>query len=121
MQAINNHVLISGGNSNVYKNGKQIRKLDHFKNEGIVYYSDFQKLYYFWKYIYNSKFIKQNKIYFPNYSRFQGPIFFVKAMNTAKTFYALSQFIHYYRYSDTIKKMSKKKITMFYYIMRKTI
>ena len=108
--AINHHVLISGGNSNAYKNGKQIRKLDHFKKEGIVYYSDFQKMYYFWKYIYNSSFIKKNKIYFPNYSRFQDPIFFVKAMNLAKTFYALPQLVHYYRYSNTINKMSKKKM-----------
>ncbi len=38
--AVNNNVLISGGNSNYYLNGKKIKKLDHFKKEGIVYYSD---------------------------------------------------------------------------------
>jgi len=108
--AVNNKVLISGGNSNKYFKGKKIENLDHFKKEGIVYYSDFQKPYYFWKYIYNSTFIKKNKIYFPNYSSFEDPIFFVKAMNEAKSFYALPQVIHYYRGSDTFKKMNKKKI-----------
>jgi len=107
--AINNHVLISGGNSISYINGKK-KKLDHFKKEGIIRYSDFQKPYYFWKYIYNSTFIKKNKIYFPNYSRFQDPIFFVKAMNEAKIFYALPQVVHFYRATNTIKKMNKKKI-----------
>ncbi len=38
--AVNNNVLISGENSNYYLNGKKIKKLDHFKKEGIVYYSD---------------------------------------------------------------------------------
>ena len=108
--AINNHVLISGGNSNKYLNGKEVEKLDHFNKEGIVYYSDFQKPYYFWKYIYNSKFLKNNKIYFPNYLCFEDPIFFVKAMNEAKMFYALPQNVHYYRASDTMKKMNEKKI-----------
>ena len=108
--AVNNNVLISGGNSNYYLNGKKIKKLDHFKKEGIVYYSDYQKPYNFCKYIYNSKFIKENKIYFPNYSCFEDPIFFVKAMNKAKIFYALPQDVHYYRGSNRIKKMNKKKI-----------
>jgi len=107
--AINNNVLICGGNSNSYVNGKK-KKLDHFKKEGIVNYSNFQKPYYFWKYIYNSTFIKKNKIYFPNYSRFQDPIFFVRAMNEAKNFYALPQVVHYYRASNTNKKMNKQKI-----------
>ena len=93
-----------------YINKKIVEKLDHFKKEGIVYYSDFQKPYYFWKYIYNSTFIKKNKIYFPNYSRFQDPVFFVKAMNEAKFFYALPQDVHYYRASDTIMKMNEKKM-----------
>ena len=107
--AVNNNVLISGGNSISYINGKK-KRLDHFKKGGIVYYTDFQKPYYFWKYIYNSKFLKENKIYFPNYSCFEDPIFFVKAMNEAKIFYALPQDVHYYRASDRIKKMNKKKI-----------
>lgn len=108
--AVKNKVLISGGNSNKYINEKKVEKLDHFEKEGIVYYTDFQKPYYFWKYIYNSTFIKKNKIYFPNYSRFQDPIFFIKAMNEAKYFYALPQDVHYYRASDTIMKMNEKKI-----------
>ncbi len=107
--AVNNNVLISGGNSISYINGKK-KRLDHFKKGGIIYYSDFQKPYYFWKYIYNSKFLKENKIYFPNYSCFEDPNFFVKAMNEAKMFYALPQDVHYYRASNTIKKMNKKKI-----------
>ena len=60
--------------------------------------------------IYNSKFLKENKIYFPNYSCFEDPIFFVNAMNKVKIFYALPQNVHYYRASDRIKKMNKKKI-----------
>ena len=108
--AVNNKVLISGGNSNKYINEKKVEKLDYFEKEGIVYYSDFQKPYYFWKYIYNTSFIKKNKIYFPNYSRFQDPVFFVKAMNEAKYFYALPQDVHYYRASDTMMKMNEKKM-----------
>ena len=107
--AINNNVLISGGNSYSYNKRKKI-KLDHFQKDGFVNYSDFQKPYYFWKYIYNSKFIKQNKIYFPNYTCFEDPIFFVKAMNEAKIFYALAQEVHFYRPNNKINKMNKKKI-----------
>jgi len=107
--AVNNNVLISGGNSYSYHKRKKL-KLDYFQKEGFVNYSDFQKPYNFCKYIYNTKFIKQNKIYFPNYTCFEDPIFFVKAMNEAKIFYALPQEVHFYRYTEKINKMTKEKI-----------
>ena len=107
--AVNNNVLISGGNSYSYNKRKKI-KLDYFQKEGFVNYLDFQKPYNFCKYIYNLKFIKQNKIYFPNYTCFEDPIFFVKAMNEAKIFYALPQEVHFYRYNKKINKMNKNKI-----------
>ena len=108
--AVNNNVLISGGNSNKYYNDKLIEKLEPFEKEGIIKYSDFQKQYYFWKYIYSSKLIKENKLYFPNYSNFEDPVFFVKIMNLAEIFYALPQTVHYYRIRHKSSKLNKNNV-----------
>jgi len=44
---IKNNVLISGRNSNIYKNGKKIKKLHHFKKKELYIIQIFKSLIIF--------------------------------------------------------------------------
>ena len=68
---------------------------------------------FYQRFIYNTKFIKKNKLYFPNYLRYQDPPFFIKTMAMAKKFYALSNITYYYRTSEP-KIMNKEKVIDIY-------
>jgi len=47
--------------------------------------------------IYNLEFLRKNKIYYPDYRRFQDPPFLAKAMITAKEFFAVNADVYVYR------------------------
>jgi len=47
--------------------------------------------------IYNLEFLRRNKIYYPDYRRFQDPPFLTKAMITAKEFFAVNIDVYVYR------------------------
>lgn len=109
-----NKVYICGGGLNEFEyiNGTMIfhKKNDIFlfHNEGIINYMDYQNDLGYYRFIYNNKFIKKNKIYFPEYFRYQDPPFLIKAMFFSKKFYALKEVTYYYRISS--KKWNEKKI-----------
>lgn len=84
-----------------------------FKKEGFVDYLDHQWDFGYARFIYSRKMIKNNKILFPNYSRFQDPPFFVAAMVVAKGFYAIPEFVYCYRYGHKEIKWEYKKINDF--------
>lgn len=104
--AIKHNVMICGGSlSEDHNNGKWIRKEFEgiykkytFSEEKLIAYSDYQFDFGFYRFIYNRKFLIQNNIYFPPLIRFQDPPFFVKAMITAKQFYAIPNYTYCYRY-----------------------
>lgn len=68
-----------------------------FDKEGWIEYSDYQYDYGFHRFLYQKELLMQNKILFPSYIRFQDPPFFVRAMITARKFYALPRVSYCYR------------------------
>ena len=69
--AIKNNALICGGGllSFISKNNEMKSKkiVVSFKKNEFISYSKYQYDFYFTRFIYNSNFIKKNKLYFPNY------------------------------------------------------
>ena len=113
-KANKNKVFICGGGLNEFEyiNGTMIfhkqKENFLFHKEGIINFNDYQYDLGYYRFIYNNKFLKRNKIYFPEYFRYQDPPFFIKAMVLSKKFYALKQITYYYRLSNT--KWNEKKI-----------
>lgn len=68
-----------------------------FNSEGYIVYRDYQFDYGYHRFLYDRKFLLENGILFPPYTRFQDPPFFVKAMITAKSFYAIPDVVYRYR------------------------
>ena len=114
-----NNVFICGGGLKVFQTyNKTIlfykqNKLYIFKNEGIINYIDYQFDFGYYRFLFNTQFIKKNKIYFPNYLRYQDPPFFVKAMILAKKFYALKETTYLYRNSNKVKWNERKILDQF--------
>lgn len=62
-----------------------------------ILYRDYQYCYYFQRFIYESNFIQENKIYFPSYSRFQDPPFLATAMICAEKLFICDKVVYNYR------------------------
>ena len=99
--AIKNNALICGGGllSFISKNNEMKNKkiVVSFKKNEFISYSKYQYDFYFTRFIYNNNFIKKNKLYFPNYLRYEDPPFFIKSMIKAKYFYSLKNITYFQR------------------------
>lgn len=108
--ARNNDVVICGGSFSSLKNGEIITEYSGlnsayvFDKEGFVDFKDYQFEFGYQRFIFNRKFIEENKFRFPNYRRFQDPPFFVSAMIKARKFYAVSKIV--YQYREDYKKIN---------------
>lgn len=108
-KASENSALICGGSFSSYNNstGKVSTHFtgDYckytFTEEGYVDYRDYQFDFGYHRFLYSRVFLIENQIFFPPYSRFQDPPFFVRAMITAKSFYAVPDIV--YRYRESIQ------------------
>ena len=96
-------VKICGG-SLIEFNGNNSKKNFQGYSKGFIFYKNKKMLYKkyqfeygYVRFIYDRKFLIENKIYFPGYRRFQDPPFFVKAMSIAQKFYAISDATYCYR------------------------
>lgn len=69
----------------------------HFSEEGLVSYADYQYHYGFYRFIYKRSLLVDNKIEFPALCRYQDPPFMVHAMLAAGQFYAVPQLTYAYR------------------------
>ena len=97
-----NNALICGGSVEFLKNneiqpGVLKGEKYYFSKEGWVNYIDFQQDYYYQRFLFDREMLKNNNLYFPYYKRYQDPPFFVKAMVTAKQFYAIADTVYTYR------------------------
>ena len=114
-----NKVFICGGGLKVFKEKNKTiifykqNKLYLFEKEGIINYIDYQFDFGYYRFLFNTKFIKKNKIYFPNYLRYQDPPFFIKAMILAKKFYSLKETTYLYRNSNKVKWNERKILDQF--------
>ncbi len=114
--ALNSNVLISGGKVLMDNDGELSQPFWHFKNIENLYcnrtvdYKDFQICWGYWCYIYKKQLITDNNIYFPDYLRYQDPPWFIRMLNTAKTFYTTDKVSYIYRNSTEAKKWSNRQI-----------
>lgn len=60
-----------------------------FKRRGFIDFKDYQFNYGFHRFLYNRKFLNDNGIRFPDYKRYQDPVFLVKVLIAAERFYAI--------------------------------
>ena len=118
-KAKENNVLICGGSFSEYLPDGGIitqfngdKKKYQFKNEELIFYKYYQFDYGYHRFIYSREMIIKNRITFPLYSRFQDPPFFVKAMITAKKFYAVPKITYAYRVGSGFQKVvwTEKKL-----------
>ena len=96
--AIANGVKICGGSFMEFlPNGAERTRYEGlmsgmtFQGNGFIDYSDWQFDYGYVRFVYSRKELLRNRLYFPNYARYQDPPFFVRAMAMAKKFYALKR------------------------------
>ena len=115
-KSIQNSALICGGNLNrlrvingSYNISEGGENFQFYKEETISYFY-FQFDFGFLRFIFDAKFLKENRIYFPNYLRYQDPPFFIKAMGKAKKFYQLNYTTYLYRKSHKKIIWNSKKI-----------
>ena len=110
------NALICGGGieqKSNYNNRTFSRKI-LFRNEGFMNYKDYQYDFHYQRFIYNKNFIKKNKIFFPNFIRYQDPPFFIKIMFKAKRFYTIKNITNIYRIKRKFKFNKRQVIDMFY-------
>ncbi len=76
----------------------------------LIKYRDFQECYDYQNYIFNREFLISNEIFFPDYLRYQDPPFFVRAMHTAGSFYALPIKFYCYRFGHQDRNLIESRI-----------
>ncbi len=119
--AINNNVLAVGGTIQKFKpdGERQKESASFFVNEmefsrsSLNRYIDYQYDYGYTCYLFNRKMLVENKVYFPAYSRFQDPPFFVKAMYYAKEFCFVDEPVYDYRLIASETKYTIRKTVDF--------
>lgn len=81
-----------------------------FGSEELVKYEDYQFDFGFYRFIYSTAFLKENRIKFPAYCRFQDPPFMVCALASMGSFYSIPDVVYAYRFSDQPLSWSKERI-----------
>lgn len=117
-KAVANNVYICGGSFSEYlPDGRVVidfvgsKKKYKFENEELMFYKYYQFDYGYHRFIYNREFLKKNEIIFPPYLRFQDPPFFVKAMVSARKFYALTKITYAYRVGHQNVQWTERKLS----------
>ena len=103
--AIQNNVMIAGGEFSSFRQGDTSLSQNFckdtlgylFDKDGIVNYRDYQFDYGYHRFLYNRKFLNKNKLFFPDYRRYQDPPFFARAMLKAGEFFAIDKITYAYR------------------------
>lgn len=101
-----NRIRLINGSYNISEGGDNFQ---FYKEETIPYFN-FQFDFGFLRFIFQTKFLKENQIYFPNYLRYQDPPFLIKAMGKAKKFYQLNYTTYLYRKSHKKILWTSKKL-----------
>jgi glycosyltransferase involved in cell wall biosynthesis len=96
-------VIACGGNILAFQNDNVEASLPNiwteirFQTSGMHSYKDYHYPAGYYRFIYQTSFIKKNKIKFPAYRRRQDPVFFVKAMSLIKDYYVVNETVYLYR------------------------
>ena len=100
--------LIAGGSFSEYDN-RTDRVIDDYSNEahlscftfheeGMVDYKDWQGDFGFQRFIFKREFLLENNLEFPPLIRHEDPLFLVRAMVAAGSFYAIPDVVYRYRF-----------------------
>lgn len=113
--AIENNVKICGGSFSkdkgycIQTTFEGIYTNYTFNENKLWKYEDYQFDYGYHRFLYDRKMLVDNEIFYPEYIRFQDPPFFVKAMITAKEFYAISDVVYCYRWGHQSLDWNEKR------------
>lgn len=92
---------ICGGSGCTFRNGiytyTGLRKGFTFLEDGWIDKRDYPIILGYWRFIYKSKFIRENNIFFPDYLRCQDPPFFLSAVVCAGRLYCMRELTYVYR------------------------
>ena len=77
-----------------------------FARDGMVSYADYQFDYGWVRFIYDRDFIVGSGFRLPEYTFFEDPVFFVRAMDKARVFYALRRPVYCYRRGHKPRELS---------------
>lgn len=108
-------VNICGGSFSSYYNGNIKDNYEGtsagytFRVNAKVNFMDYQWDYGYHRFIYRRSMLINNNIYFPEYSRYQDPPFFVRAMLQAVEFYGISKITYRYRIGHQNIDWNEKK------------
>ena len=114
-------VDICGGEFSYFDSNSKIFKQDFdksvdgylFDRPKLIAYSEYQFDYGYHRFLYKREKLIEKNIYFPNLSRFQDPPFFINAMLSANTFYAINKNVYGYRTRHRKVEWTNKKIEDF--------
>ncbi|NGM17158.1 glycosyltransferase [Eggerthellaceae bacterium zg-893] len=116
--ASTNGALVCGGSLvEFFDDGKTVAQLEkprnkcEFHEDGWIDYSDYQYDYFYQRFIFDSAFLKEEHLDFPEYRRYQDPPFFVSAMAKAGKFYALSRPTYCYRMVEKHVSWNEEKLS----------
>lgn len=107
--------IVGGRTVFLYQDGTKKEELEKrvgdisISAKGMMEYKDYQYDYGYVCYIYRRSLLVENQIFFPLYSRFQDPPFFVRVMIAAERFYTLDESIYIYRQLPGVSKLTAKK------------
>lgn len=110
--AIEKKVLACGGSALFWNDGT-INKWDVemcFHENKIMSYKEYQNTGGFTQFIYNTHFLRESKIIFPTYRRYQDPPFFVEIMTKIGEFYVISDEVYVIRKTDKLVPYNKQDI-----------
>lgn len=72
-----------------------------FANEGVMSFRDYQFNYGFHRFLFKRNFLVKNGILFHNLTRYQDPIFLVKSLHLAGSFYAITDVVYQYNFQPS--------------------
>lgn len=117
-KAMQNGALICGGEFSDYDDSAGTYGFDfpkcyygyRFDKEEEINYKDYQFDFGYQRFLFQREMIINNHLFFPELVRFQDPPFFVKAMLTASSFYAIRKVTYCYRYGHRGNIWTEEKV-----------
>lgn len=112
--ALREGVLVCGGSMVFLSDGK-VNQNDgkyRFEDHGTMSYREYQKAGCYVTFLYNTVFLRESRITFPDHRRFQDPPFFVAVMTQADKFYAMRDAVYVCRKTDKLINYHNPDIVM---------
>ena len=109
------HYKVSAAGGNLFRfdrmSGEKLGLQDQpFTEDGILTFSDYQYSGYYQRFIFKKKLIDECNLSFPPYRRYQDPIFFVRALDSAGSFYVTTECTYCYACGPQNIKWTSTKI-----------